>query len=224
MRTLGLHYYIPRFYRGTDWGLKGIHLRQYVTKHRHTRNTFYYEVLGVQSSASQTQIKKAYIDLTKIHHPDVSDSEESRKQFQLVSDAYTILGNVHSRRMYDRGLISGTHHSYGQKQSQAEEEEEFDPFKVPPKPVKTDLDKVTMKGYKEITDQRMTEARLKAFYKEKFEKQQKNIYQQSNKSAEHYRETTGVFLLLAVSAGLLYNFQKYMQSSGQQGNKKKTID
>lgn len=216
MRALGLHY-IPRFYRGTDWGLNGICLRQYVTKHRHTRNTYYYEVLGVESSASQTQIKKAYIDLTKIHHPDVSDSEESRKQFQLISDAYIILGNVHSRRMYDRGLISGAHHAHGPKPSQVEEE--YDPFKIPPKPVRTDLDKITMKNYKDITDQRMIESYLKAYYKEKFEKDQNNVYLEKKKSAEYYQETTGAFLLLAVLGGLLYSFQHYMKSSSQKQTK-----
>lgn len=131
--------------------------RLFATQHRHTRNSFYYEVLEIPSTASQTQIKEAYFKLSKIHHPDVSDSEDSKLQFQLIADAYTILGNIHSRRMYDRGLISGAVPA----QSAKPEEEEFNPFKLPPKPVKSDLDKEVMQRYRDISEQRRWDNQLR---------------------------------------------------------------
>jgi DnaJ family protein C protein 30 len=133
--------------------------RQYATrpKHRHTRNTYFYDVLGVPSSASQSQIKNAYIELTKKHHPDVSGSEDSRVKFQLIADAYSVLGNVHSRRMYDRGLVSGT-----RQQSHSEKEVEFDPFALPVKPVQTELDKITRETYRAITEKRILHSSARA--------------------------------------------------------------
>lgn len=131
--------------------------RLFATKHRHTRNSYFYEVLGIPSTASQTQIKEAYIKLSKQHHPDVSDSEDSKLQFQLIVDAYNILGNIPSRRMYDRGLISGATSALPAKH----EEEKFNPFKLPPKPVKSDLDKEVLQRYVDITEQRRYDNQLR---------------------------------------------------------------
>uniref|UniRef100_K1PFD4 DnaJ-like protein subfamily C member 30 n=1 Tax=Magallana gigas TaxID=29159 RepID=K1PFD4_MAGGI len=137
--------------------------RLFATKHRHTRNSFYYDVLKLPSTASQTQIKEAFFKLSKIHHPDVSDSEDSKLQFHLIADAYAILGNVHSRRMYDRGLISEATSAPLAKP----EEEEYNPFKLPPKPVKSDLDKEVLQKYQDISVQRRREKQLGVAVKEK---------------------------------------------------------
>lgn len=190
------------------------HNRQYATrpKHRHTRNTYFYDVLGVPSSSSQSQIKNAYIELTKKHHPDVSGSEDSRVKFQLVADAYNVLGNIHSRRMYDRGLVSGA------RQQSQPEKEEFDPFALPVKPVQTVLDKITMESYRAITEKRILHSRAQARQKKKVE-EEKIIYK--HKVIKENKEVYGLFILLSIVAFGVFGLEKYWHPSSQQENNKK---
>lgn len=64
-----------------------------------------YETLGINSSATQGEIKKAYYDLTLKYHPDKNvNNEEAALKFREISEAYEILGNYRSRKRYDRGL------------------------------------------------------------------------------------------------------------------------
>ena len=49
-----------------------------------------YEVLGVAKTASEAEIKKAFRNLAKKHHPDTHPGDEKAKQrFQEISAAYT---------------------------------------------------------------------------------------------------------------------------------------
>ncbi|XP_071549326.1 protein tumorous imaginal discs, mitochondrial isoform X2 [Panulirus ornatus] len=62
----------------------------------------YYEVLGVPRNASNKDIKKAYYQLAKKHHPDVNkDDPAAQKKFTEVSEAYEVLGDEEKRRQYD---------------------------------------------------------------------------------------------------------------------------
>ena len=58
-----------------------------------------YEILGVDKSASDSDIKKAYRKQAKIHHPDRNGDEEKFKQ---ITEAYEILGDKTKRDNYDR--------------------------------------------------------------------------------------------------------------------------
>lgn len=63
----------------------------------------YYKVLGVDSNATQAEIKKAYRRLAKIHHPDKNgNSEESHRRFQEINEANEVLGDPEKRRKYDQ--------------------------------------------------------------------------------------------------------------------------
>ena len=57
----------------------------------------YYKVLGVEESASQDDIKKAYRRLSLKHHPDRGGDGE---YFKKINEAYSVLGDVEKRRMY----------------------------------------------------------------------------------------------------------------------------
>lgn len=49
------------------------------------------EVLGVGNSASQAEIKKAFHEAAKEHHPDLSNSPEAAEAFKRIKDAYDAL-------------------------------------------------------------------------------------------------------------------------------------
>jgi DnaJ-class molecular chaperone len=65
-----------------------------------------YKVLGVERSASPTDIKKAYRTLAKKFHPDVNKSDKGTAQkFQEISHAYELLSDPKKKEQYDRGEI-----------------------------------------------------------------------------------------------------------------------
>lgn len=61
----------------------------------------YYQILGVEKTASQEEIKKAYRQKALLIHPDVNPSEEAIAAFQELSEAYEILGNSDARADFD---------------------------------------------------------------------------------------------------------------------------
>ncbi len=63
----------------------------------------YYEVLGVERSADDAAIKKAYRALAKKYHPDMNPGDaEAEKKFKEASEAYAILSDPEKRRQYDQ--------------------------------------------------------------------------------------------------------------------------
>jgi len=68
----------------------------------------YYRILGVAKSAKMKEIKKAYRDLAKKHHPDINQgSASSEEQFKLISEAYTTLSDAKKRKQYDQMRAEG---------------------------------------------------------------------------------------------------------------------
>ncbi len=71
----------------------------------------YYELLGVARDASDTEIKKAFRQLARELHPDVSDAPDAEERFKKVVEAYEVLSKAETRQLYDRyghaGLRSG---------------------------------------------------------------------------------------------------------------------
>ncbi len=63
----------------------------------------YYEVLGVQKSADDNEIKKAYRVLAKKYHPDMNPGDkEAEAKFKEVNEAYAVLSDKEKRDKYDR--------------------------------------------------------------------------------------------------------------------------
>lgn len=65
----------------------------------------YYEVLGISRSATDAEIKRAYRDLARRHHPDVvgaSDKSAAETRFKEINEAYGVLSDGQRRAQYDR--------------------------------------------------------------------------------------------------------------------------
>jgi len=63
----------------------------------------YYKVLGVQSNATEEEIKKAFRTLARKYHPDVAkDKRTAEEKFKEINEANEVLSDPESRRKYDQ--------------------------------------------------------------------------------------------------------------------------
>ena len=74
----------------------------------------YYTVLGVQSTATEKEIRKAFFKLAKQYHPDKGGDTE---HFHLVREAYEVLTDVNRRKRYDAALRLMSRSSKPQRRS-----------------------------------------------------------------------------------------------------------
>ena len=79
----------------------------------------YYEVLGLNKNASESEIKSAFRKLSRKWHPDMqagkSDAEkkEAEEKFKEIAEAYEVLSDKDKRQSYDSFGFSGAHMSSG---------------------------------------------------------------------------------------------------------------
>ena len=67
-----------------------------------------YSILGVSHNSTEKDIKKAYRNLARVHHPDKSNVESDKKKFMEINKAYEILSDKEKRHKYDTyGVIDG---------------------------------------------------------------------------------------------------------------------
>jgi len=66
-------------------------------------DTAYYDALGVQPTATDIEIKKAYRKMAIVHHPDKNpDDPTASEKFQAIGEAYQVLSDKDLRAAYDK--------------------------------------------------------------------------------------------------------------------------
>lgn len=77
----------------------------------------YYKILGVEKTASEDDIKKAYRSLARKLHPDLNpDDKEANTKFQQLNEANQVLNSPEKRKKYDK---------YGKDWERGEEFEKY---------------------------------------------------------------------------------------------------
>jgi DnaJ-class molecular chaperone len=75
----------------------------------------HYKVLGVSNTASQSEIKRSFRALALKYHPDRNkNSEEAKKKFMQIVEAYEVLSDEQARKSYDtnNSYYNFQYHSY----------------------------------------------------------------------------------------------------------------
>ena len=74
----------------------------------------YYEVLGVDKSASEDEIKKAYRKIAIKYHPDRNPgNKEAEEKFKEAAEAYEVLHDAQKRQQYDQFGFDGPQGGFG---------------------------------------------------------------------------------------------------------------
>lgn len=81
-------------------------------------NTDYYQLLEIERSATQDEIKKAYRALALQYHPDINPDEAAEELIKNLNQAYAVLADSQQRQLYDMYGTVPRGQSYQQRAQQ----------------------------------------------------------------------------------------------------------
>jgi molecular chaperone DnaJ len=90
------------------------------------RNYNFYEVLGVEKTSTNEQIRSAYLKLAKQYHPDMNNDEGAEEKFKSITTAYEALNNQRNRDLYDAYMYSDPYSDQNYNMNNDSEEKETD--------------------------------------------------------------------------------------------------
>lgn len=65
----------------------------------------WYEILGIEETASEAEVKKAYKQKAALYHPDKTGGDKAKEVLYIaVNDAYQVLGDSRKRALYNLKL------------------------------------------------------------------------------------------------------------------------
>jgi len=62
----------------------------------------YYQLLGINRTAGEDEVRKAFRRLARQYHPDVNRDDGAEARFKEINEAYEVLSDPEKRRMYDQ--------------------------------------------------------------------------------------------------------------------------
>ena len=67
----------------------------------------YYEVLGIKYTNDSKEIRRAYLEMVKIYHPDVNKEKSAARKATEINEAYAVLKDRKSKSDYDASFAKG---------------------------------------------------------------------------------------------------------------------
>lgn len=61
-----------------------------------------YEILGVDKTATEDEVKKAFRKKARTLHPDVNKDPDAEERFKELNEAYDVLSDSQKKSLYDR--------------------------------------------------------------------------------------------------------------------------
>ena len=81
-----------------------------------------YQILGLSKNATQDEIRTAYRNLAKKHHPDLNpENKTAETKFKEISSAYEMIGTPEARAKFDRGETE----AHAQERARTAQEEPY---------------------------------------------------------------------------------------------------
>ncbi len=154
----------------------------------------YYDILGIQQTAGNEQIKSAFRRLAKLYHPD--KNPQGKDEFERILIAYETLINPARRRQYDLRLKHGTSMSFNEKRPGSKKQKEWN-----------------------FSDE---ELKRRQYYKEHYKKEYERHSQSAFVPKKNYNEYKYILFAAPIAVGLLmFIINAYEQNKASETKKEK---